>query len=62
MPADDLGAPAYRKFDIETWIPSRNDFGEVNKQINKNINKIITQNIDFIDFKLFGLSKQTFKY
>ena len=29
MPADDLGAPAYRKFDIEVWMPSRNSYGEV---------------------------------
>lgn len=29
MPADDLGASAYRKFDIEAWIPSRESYGEV---------------------------------
>ena len=29
MPTEDLGASAYRKFDIEAWLPSRNDFGEV---------------------------------
>lgn len=29
MPIDDLGAPAFRKFDIEAWMPSRNDYGEV---------------------------------
>lgn len=29
MPADDLGAPAYRKYDIEAWMPSRGDYGEV---------------------------------
>jgi seryl-tRNA synthetase len=34
MPADDLGAPAYRKFDIETWIPSREDFGEISSTSN----------------------------
>src|SRR5690606_18916093 len=25
----DLGGPAYRKFDIEAWMPGRGDFGEV---------------------------------
>lgn len=29
MPSHDLGASAYRKFDIEAWLPSREDFGEV---------------------------------
>ncbi|CDK24108.1 unnamed protein product [Kuraishia capsulata CBS 1993] len=29
MPYDDLGAPAYCKYDIECWMPGRNAFGEV---------------------------------
>jgi seryl-tRNA synthetase len=29
MPRDDLGASAYRKFDIEAWMPSRNGYGEL---------------------------------
>ncbi|GAM19819.1 hypothetical protein SAMD00019534_029940, partial [Acytostelium subglobosum LB1] len=29
MPTEDLGAPAFRKYDIEVWIPSRNDYGEI---------------------------------
>eukprot|EP01125_Pyxidicula_operculata_P020485 TRINITY_DN7583_c0_g1_i1.p1 TRINITY_DN7583_c0_g1~~TRINITY_DN7583_c0_g1_i1.p1 ORF type:complete len:472 (+),score=89.16 TRINITY_DN7583_c0_g1_i1:166-1581(+) len=29
MPKNELGGPAYRKYDIEAWFPSRNDFGEV---------------------------------
>lgn len=29
MPADDLGASAYRKFDIEAFMPHRKGFGEV---------------------------------
>ena len=29
MPADELGAPAYRKYDIEAWMPGRQMFGEV---------------------------------
>ncbi len=30
----DLGAPAYRKFDIEAWMPSRNGYGEVTSTSN----------------------------
>ena len=30
----DLGAPAYRKFDIEAWMPSRNAYGEVTSTSN----------------------------
>lgn len=29
MPPHELGAPAYRKYDIEAWLPSRSVFGEV---------------------------------
>lgn len=25
----DLGAPAYRKYDLEAWLPMRNDWGEI---------------------------------
>lgn len=34
MPRDDLGASAYRKFDIEAWMPSRNNYGEVTSASN----------------------------
>lgn len=30
----DLGAPAYRKFDIEAWMPMRNDYGEITSTSN----------------------------
>ncbi len=30
----DLGAPAYRKFDIEAWMPSRDGYGEVTSTSN----------------------------
>ena len=30
----DLGAPAYRKFDIEAWMPSRQTYGEVTSTSN----------------------------
>jgi seryl-tRNA synthetase len=29
MPTEELGASAFRKFDIEAWMPSRKDYGEV---------------------------------
>ncbi|XP_076308918.1 seryl-tRNA synthetase, mitochondrial [Tachypleus tridentatus] len=34
MPASDLGAPAYRKFDIEAWMPGRGIYGEVSSASN----------------------------
>ena len=30
MPTEELGAPAYRKYDIEVWMPGRGCYGEVN--------------------------------
>lgn len=29
MPPHELGAPAYRKYDIEAWLPGRQLFGEI---------------------------------
>lgn len=29
MPAHELGSPAYRKYDIEAWLPGRNMYGEI---------------------------------
>lgn len=29
MPPHELGAPAYRKYDIEAWLPGRQTFGEI---------------------------------
>ncbi|KAK2704495.1 serine--tRNA ligase, mitochondrial-like [Artemia franciscana] len=34
MPLHELGAPAYRKFDIEAWMPGRNMFGEISSSSN----------------------------
>lgn len=34
MPVHDLGAPAYRKYDIEAWMPSRKAFGEISSASN----------------------------
>ena len=29
MPTEELGASAYRKYDMEAWMPGRGDWGEV---------------------------------
>lgn len=29
MATEELGAAAYRKYDMEVWIPSRQDYGEI---------------------------------
>lgn len=34
MPTEELGASAHQKFDIEAWIPSRNDWGEITSASN----------------------------
>ncbi|NWX53700.1 SYSM protein, partial [Promerops cafer] len=36
MPTEELGLPAYRKFDIEAWMPGRGKFGEVRGGENPN--------------------------
>jgi seryl-tRNA synthetase len=33
-PTGDLGGPAYRKYDLEAWMPGRNEFGEVTSTSN----------------------------
>uniref|UniRef100_A0A7S1XGN9 serine--tRNA ligase n=1 Tax=Compsopogon caeruleus TaxID=31354 RepID=A0A7S1XGN9_9RHOD len=34
MPTEDLGNPAYRKFDIEAWMPGRGSYGEISSASN----------------------------
>ncbi|CAL9684610.1 unnamed protein product [Knipowitschia caucasica] len=34
MPTQELGAPAYRKFDIEAWMPGRDSYGEISSGSN----------------------------
>jgi seryl-tRNA synthetase len=34
MPTEELGNSAYRKYDIEAWFPSRDDFGEISSTSN----------------------------
>lgn len=33
MASEDLGAPAYRKFDVEAWMPGLERYGEVSNII-----------------------------
>ncbi|KAG0669855.1 Serine--tRNA ligase, mitochondrial [Maudiozyma exigua] len=34
MPSNDLGNPAYNKYDIEAWMPGRGSFGEISSTSN----------------------------
>ncbi|KAI3354528.1 hypothetical protein L3Q82_019040 [Scortum barcoo] len=34
MPTQELGLPAYRKYDIEAWMPGRNSYGEISSASN----------------------------
>jgi seryl-tRNA synthetase len=34
MPSGDLGAPAYRKFDVEAWMPGLSRYGEISSASN----------------------------
>jgi hypothetical protein len=34
MPTQDLGAPAYRKFDVEAWMPGMGRYGEISSASN----------------------------
>ena len=34
MPTQDLGAPAYRKYDIEAWMPGMGRYGEISSASN----------------------------
>ena len=34
MPTHELGAAAYRKYDIEAWMPGRNQWGEISSASN----------------------------
>lgn len=34
MPSEDLGAPAYRKYDVEAWMPGLDRYGEISSASN----------------------------
>jgi hypothetical protein len=38
MSSHELGSPAFKKYDIEAWMPGNQFYGEVNKRKFPNIN------------------------
>lgn len=56
MPLHELGAPAYRKFDIEAWMPGRNMYGEISSASNctdYQSRRLNIQSIDSSDTRRF---------
>ncbi|XP_041979417.1 serine--tRNA ligase, mitochondrial [Aricia agestis] len=49
MPPHELGAPAYRKYDIEAWMPGRKNFGEISSCSNCTDYQSRRLNIKYID-------------
>ncbi|XP_045447924.1 serine--tRNA ligase, mitochondrial [Melitaea cinxia] len=49
MPPHELGAPAYRKYDIEAWMPGRNNYGEISSCSNCTDYQSRRLNIKYID-------------
>ncbi|XP_047533016.1 serine--tRNA ligase, mitochondrial [Vanessa atalanta] len=49
MPPHDLGAPAYRKYDIEAWMPGRNNYGEISSCSNCTDYQSRRLNIKYLD-------------
>lgn len=39
MASADLGAPAYRKFDVEAWMPGLGRYGEVLDSLSSLLNR-----------------------
>ena len=61
MSTQELGAPAYKKYDMEAWMPGNQFYGEVNR-LYKKIIKLLSKyvGIPIIDIEyiaLFRLSK-----
>ncbi|XP_038209941.1 serine--tRNA ligase, mitochondrial-like [Zerene cesonia] len=52
MPPHELGAPAYRKYDIEAWMPGRNNYGEISSCSNCTDYQSRRLNIKFNDGKI----------
>ena len=49
MATEELGAAAYRKFDIEAWFPGRGDFGEISSTSNCTSYQSKRLNISYLD-------------
>ena len=49
MATEELGAAAYRKYDIEAWMPSKNSFGEICSASNCTSYQSKRLNISYLD-------------
>lgn len=49
MATEELGAAAFRKYDIEAWMPSRNDYGEISSASNCTTYQSRRLNINYFD-------------
>ena len=49
MASEELGAAAYRKYDIEAWMPSKNGYGEICSASNCTSYQSRRLNINFLD-------------
>ena len=51
MATEELGAAAFRKYDIEVWMPSKNGYGEVSSASNCTSYQSRRLNISYLDAK-----------
>lgn len=64
MPSGDLGAPAFRKYDVEAWMPGLERFGEISSASNctdyqsrrLNIRYLIMLNILYVRLAVLSAS------
>jgi len=49
MATEELGAAAFRKFDIEVWLPSKKGYGEVSSASNCTSYQSRRLNISYLD-------------
>jgi seryl-tRNA synthetase len=49
MATEELGAAAYRKYDIEAWFPGRGDFGEISSTSSCTSYQSKRLNISYLD-------------
>ncbi|KAJ3356406.1 seryl-tRNA synthetase [Entophlyctis luteolus] len=54
MPTEELGAPAYKKYDMEAWMPGRNSWGEISST--SNCTDYQSRRLNIRNFKLSGES------
>lgn len=50
MATEDLGAPAYRKFDVEAWMPGLGRYGEVRHWLLANPTRALQSRDNHIPF------------